>query len=160
MRTLKEILAIGFITMATPAIAAKTTTPKIGGLINTTSTDYIPENGPPCTAILRVGYEAVFDRTKSENPVINIDGKDVFLRVLQIKYQPKPLAAQDELLQDILERDDLKVVVDYKVLSSNYEGANYEAVITASRKFSRKNRAKKLQSQVKAYGVFGCPRQP
>ncbi len=146
--------------MATPAIAAKATAPKIGNLINPTPTDYTPENGPPCTAILRVGYEAVFDRTKLENPVINIDGKDVFLRVSQIKYQPKPLAAEDELLQDILERDDLRVVVDYKVLGSNYEGANYEAVITASRKLPRKSRAKKLQSQVIAYGLFGCPRQP
>jgi hypothetical protein len=160
MKILKTVWMIGLMTMASPVIAAKNTPPKIGVLINPTSTDFAPENGPPCTAILYINNKAVFDRTNMERPIINIDGEDVILRILQVKYQPKPLAAEDELLQEIWERNDLKVVIDYNVRSSNYYGAEYVAIITASRKSSKRTRARKLQSSVGAYGVFGCPRQP
>jgi hypothetical protein len=160
MKMLKTVWIIGLMIMASPAIAAKTTPPKIGVLLNPTSTDFTPENNPPCTAMLYVDNKAVFDRTNLERPIINIDGKDVILRISQVKYRSKPLATTDELLQEIWERDDLKVVIDYNVRSSNYYGVEYVAIITASRKSARKTGARKLQSYVGAYGVFGCPRHP
>jgi hypothetical protein len=93
----------------------------------------------------------VLERTNPHRMRINLDGRDRLLKRSRVVFSRPVRSSLEELRQEVFTGSGFQVVVDYRIRSSNYEGADYQATITAMRGRQR--------STLKAEGFYGCPRQ-